>query len=78
MGLISKLASKDTSKIVIIPSDSKDVSIKSEEQFLNILNNKYRLNGIKGSTKIKIYNRYSDINHVFTTSKVTAMLITEL
>ena len=40
-------------KIRIIPSASKDVSIKFSYQYIHILNHKYRLNGLKGSTKIQ-------------------------
>ena len=43
--LIGKLASNDTSNIVMI-------------QYIHILNNKYISNGLKGSTKIKIDNHY--------------------
>ena len=53
MELIVKLASNYTSKIGMIPSDSKDFSAKFSDQCLHILNNKYRLNGLKGSTKIQ-------------------------
>ena len=34
-------------------SASKDVSVKFAYQYLHILNNKDRLNGLKGSTKMK-------------------------
>ena len=51
MELLVKLESNDTSKIVIIPSASKDVSIKFSEQYLQILTNNDWLNWIKGSTK---------------------------
>ena len=50
---IGKLASKDTSKIGMISSASKDVSIKFIDQCIHILNNKERLNGLKGSTKMQ-------------------------
>ena len=53
MELIGKLASNYTSKIVTIPSTSKDVSVNFAEQCLNILTNIDCLNGLKGSTKIK-------------------------
>ena len=76
MKLIGKLASNKKSNIGILPSSSKDVSIKFAYQYIHILNNKERLNGPKGSTKMKnieslfnyqsdIYNvqRKSDVNH---------------
>ena len=52
MELISKLASNNTSKIEMLPSASKEVSIKFEDQCINIINNKELLNGLKGITKI--------------------------
>ena len=76
MELIGKLESNDTPKIGILPCASKYVSIKFKYQCIHILNNKDRLNGIKGSTKIQkiwsilkhqshFYNvqRNSDVNH---------------
>ena len=51
--LLGKLTNNDTSKIVIISSASKDVSINFSEQCLNIITNNDSLNGIKGRTKIK-------------------------
>ena len=53
MELLGKLASNDTSNIIIIPSASKYVSIKFAEQFLHILNIKGGLNGLKSSAKIQ-------------------------
>ena len=53
MELVGKLASKDTSKIGMLPSDPKDVSIKFADQCVNFLNDKDKLNGIKSSTKIQ-------------------------
>ena len=53
MEIIGKLSSNNTSKIGIIPSASKDVIINFSDQCIHILNNKYRLNGIKGSTKMQ-------------------------
>ena len=53
MELIGELASNKTSKIGMLPSASKDFSIQFVYQFINILNNKDRLNGLKGSTKIQ-------------------------
>ena len=53
MELIVKLESNDTSNIGMLPSDSKDVYIKFSDQFIHILNNKERLNELKGSTKIQ-------------------------
>ena len=51
MEIIGKLASNDTSKIRILPSASKDISIKFSDQCIHIFNNKERLNGPKRSTK---------------------------
>ena len=53
MELIDKLGSNYTTKIVMIPSDSKEVSMKFAYQCLHIINNKEILNGLKGSTKIQ-------------------------
>ena len=53
MELIGKLASNDTSMIGIIPSSSKDVSIKFEDQCIQNIKNKEKLNGIEGNTKIQ-------------------------
>ena len=53
MELIDKLASNDTPKIIILPRESKDVSVKFSEQCLHIITNNNGLNGIKGSTKIQ-------------------------
>ena len=53
MVIMGKLASSDTTNIGMLPSASKDVSIKFADQFLHILNNKEILNGLKGSTKMQ-------------------------
>ena len=53
MELIGKLESDNTSKIGMLPSASKYVSIKFADQCKHILNNRYRLNGIKCSTQIQ-------------------------
>ena len=50
---MGKLSSNNISDIRMIPSDSKDVSIKFAHKCIHILNNKDSLNGIKGSTKIQ-------------------------
>ena len=50
---IGKLSSNDTSKILMLPSASKDVSVKFPYQCIHILNNKERLNVLKGNTKMK-------------------------
>ena len=50
---IGKLARNDTSKIEILPRASKYVSIKSIDQYIHIINNKDRLNGLKGCTKMQ-------------------------
>ena len=76
MGIISKIASNDASNIGVLPSASKDVSIKFPEQCLHIINNKYSLNGLKGSKKMqnrssllkyqsRFYNvqKSNDVNH---------------
>ena len=52
MGLIGKLASNDTSKIVMLPSASKGVSIKFADKCIHILNNQERLTVLKISTKM--------------------------
>ena len=52
MELFSNLSSNNTSKIRMLPSASKDVSLKFSGQCLYILNNKEKLNGIKGIKKI--------------------------
>ena len=53
MKLIGKLASNDTSEVVILPSASKDVSINFSDQCIHILKNKEGLNWTKGSTKMQ-------------------------
>ena len=53
MELIGKFASNDTPNIEMTPSDSKEVSIKFEDQYVHIINNQERLNVIKGITKIQ-------------------------
>ena len=51
--LMGKLASNDTTNIGMLLSASKYVTLKFADQCLHILNNKEKLNGLKGSTKIK-------------------------
>ena len=53
MELMAILSSNYTTNIGILPSTSKYISIKFADQYLHILNNKERLNGLKGSTKMK-------------------------
>ena len=53
MYFIGKLASNDTSNIVMLLIASKEVFVKFADQCINIINNKERLNGLKGSTKIQ-------------------------
>ena len=53
MEIICKLGSNGTTNIGIIPSASKDVSVKFVYQCLHILNNKEIFNGLKGSTKLQ-------------------------
>ena len=78
MELIGKLSNNDTSKFGILPSASKEVSIKFTYQCINILNNKEILNVFKGIKKFKRENHYLDINHVYTIFKGTMILITEV
>ena len=47
------LLSNNTSNIGMLPSASKDVSIKFSCQCINIINNKDSLNGIKSSKKMQ-------------------------
>ena len=76
MELMGKLASNDTTNIVMLSSASKYVSIEFVDQCLHILNHQEILNGLKGSTKMqkiqsqlkyqpRIYNvqRKSDVYH---------------
>ena len=51
MEIIDKSASNNTSKIVMIPSASKEVSIKFVDQYIHITNNEEISNGLKGSTR---------------------------
>ena len=53
MELLGKLASNDTSNIVMLPSASKSVSVKFVEKYLHIPNNNYRLHRLKGDTKMQ-------------------------
>ena len=53
MELIGKLASNNTSKIGMLPSASKYVSIKLSDQCIQNINNKDKLNGLKGNPKMK-------------------------
>ena len=78
MELISKLESYDTSKIGMLPSASKDVSIKFVDQCRHILNNKERLNGIKGITNMQKRESILNINHMYKIFKGTLVLITEV
>ena len=57
MEIIGKLGSKDTTKIIMLPSASKYAFIKLADQFIHVINNKERLNRLKGRTKM--YNRES-------------------
>ena len=54
MELIGKLESNNTSKIGMLPSVSKYVSIKCSYQCINIINNKDSLNVLKGRKIITI------------------------
>ena len=53
MYLIGKLGSNDTTNIGMLPSASKDVSIKFLDPCLHFLKNKEILNGLKGNTKMQ-------------------------
>ena len=53
MELIGKLTSNDTKNIGMLPSASKGVYVKFSDQCIHIFNNKDRLNGLKGSTKMQ-------------------------
>ena len=53
MEIICKLGINNTTKLGILHSASKDTSIKFAGQCIHILNNKDKLNELKGSTKIK-------------------------
>ena len=53
MKLIGKLGSNYTTKIGILPSALKYFSVKFADQCLHIPNNKDKLNGLKGSTKMQ-------------------------
>ena len=50
---MGKLGSNNTKNIGMLPSASKYVSIKFEDQCLHILNNKERFNGLKDSIKMQ-------------------------
>ena len=76
MELMGVLASNDTTNIVMLPSASKYVFINFADQCLHIINNKDRLNRLKGITKLqkrqsrfkyqsRIYNvqRKYDVDH---------------
>ena len=76
MELIWKLENNNTANIGMLPSASKDVSIKFSDKFINILNNKEILNELKGRKKMqkgeslfkyqsRIYNVQSkyDVDH---------------
>ena len=66
MGLIGKLSGDDASNIEIIPSFSNDVSIQFEDQCIQIIENKDRLNGLKSSTKMKnIYSLFKYQSHFY-------------
>ena len=53
MELMGELSSNDTTHIGMLISASKNVSIKFADQYIHILNNKSKLNVLKGSTKMK-------------------------
>ena len=78
MELMGILASNDATNIVMLPSASKYFFVNFADQCLHIINNKERLNGLKGSTKIQKDNHNSNINHLYKMFNVTLMLITEV
>ena len=51
MELLGELATNDASKIGMLPSVSKNISINFPEQYFQIIIDNYRLNGLKGSTR---------------------------
>ena len=53
MELMGKLASNNTKNIGMLPSASKYVFINFLDPYLHMINNKERLNGLKGSTKMQ-------------------------
>ena len=53
MELIGKLGSNNTKGIGMLPSASKDASIKFEDKCIKNINKKYILNGLKCSKKMK-------------------------
>ena len=76
MELIGKFRSNDTSNIGMLPGDLKDIYNKFSDQCIHMVNNKERLNRLKGRKNIekreplfkyqsRIYNvqRSSDVNH---------------
>ena len=77
MELIGKLGSNNITKIGILPSASKEVSIKFADQCLHIINNKERMDS-KVEKRYKIENHYSNINHIYIIFKRALMLITEV
>ena len=65
MELIGKLGSNSTSKIGMLPSASKDISIKSEDQFIHIFNNnKYQMDS-KVAQKIKRESLFKCQSHIY-------------
>ena len=91
MELIGKLEGNNTTNIGMTTSASKYISIKFADQCLYIINNKERLNIIKGSTKMQkrksqfkyqphILNvqRNSDVDHRGTKMRRNNKLLTSL
>ena len=62
----------------MLPIDSKYVSIKFAEQCIHIVNNKDKLNELKGNTKMKKRELLFKYQSRFKTLKGTTMLITEV
>ena len=58
----------------MIPSASNDVSINVVEQCLQIINNNYCFNGLKGSIKMQKRYHYLNINNVSSIIKGMVML----
>ena len=76
--LLGKIAINSISNIGIIPSASKDASIKFVEQFLHMINNKERLNGLKFIIKTQEIESLFNFNNIYKIFIGTMKLITEL
>ena len=72
MELIGKLTSNDTPNIGILPSASKEASIKISDKCIRIINERNRSNGLKFRKKFKRDNQYSNINQIIYNIKVNS------